>query len=192
MSVGIHEVVYDKLYEILAAGAAEITDRDYQFDVNKSSFRMQSMKKDAAVFIRQEGMRQTTEGSATMRHLEFEAVYIIDCIATARGRKAGETYEQAQDRAEARVRHLVHQAISILWAEQELTLPVGTTGGLKRPTVSFFDLDGVQSERPIAGARVDVRVGIPFEPAGVDGTALGLIGVTLATPPEWAAEITPD
>jgi len=153
---------------------------------------MQAMKKDAAVFIRQEGMRQTTEGSATMRHLEFEAVYIIDCIATARGRKVNETYEQAQDRAEARVRHLVHQAISILWADQDLTLPPGTTGGLKRPTVSFFDLEGVQSEKPIAGARIDIRVGIPFEPAGVDGTALELIGVTLATPPAWAAEITPD
>lgn len=190
---GIHDLVYDQIVTILKT-AAESQPEGYEFDVYDSAFRMQTPRKDASVFVVMEGLSNQREGSATHSHHEFEARYIIDMVCTARGRKAGETYEGADARASARLRMLVQQVMNILWHGEniDLGLPVKYIANRHAPNVNFFDTDQVQSERPIVGARMNMSVRIPFQPEGIDGPELTEIGISITNPPVWAVEITPD
>jgi hypothetical protein len=176
-----YDILFDRIKEALAkhADTEAQTDVSLGFDVYAEYARiMPPNKMGAYVVLFLGSLEPEARRSAARVHFGYTVNYSIECYALGK-RTPGSHDTRGDEAAGMRLLHLVHQVLTALY------LPENTDFGFKpgviaaRPSarVEMFLPPEQHTERVIAAARVNLDVGISWDPARATGPELEEIAV---------------
>jgi len=184
---GNFDILFGKLITILEAySTAQIAAE--QFTVYPDFYRDFPANADIAnVFLYMGEITPTKQSGQA--HFEYDAKYYLDIITLGKGTQGG-TYSRGDAAAGARLRILIQQVMAALFTadNRELTMPAGSVSGKPLIQITPLPPDMLKSERPIAGARLTLTVGLAWEPTPLTGDTLEAVSVTADI---WSALIEP-
>ena len=184
---GNFDILFGNLITILEAySAAQITAE--RFTVYPDFYRdFPANANIANVFLYMGEITPTKQGNQA--YFEYDAKYILDLVTLGKGTQGG-TYSRADAAAGARLRILIQQVLTALFPvdNRNLSLSAGLVGSKPLAQITPLPPDMLKSERPIAGARLTLTVGLAWEPTPLTGDALTAVSVTADI---WSALIEP-
>lgn len=184
---GNFDILFGKIKTILKTySAAQIAAE--RFTVYPDYYRdFPSNANIANVFLYMGEITPTKQGNQA--YFEYDAKYYLDLITLGKGTQST-TYSRADEAAGARLRILIQQVLTALFPvdNRELSMAAGSVS--KKPLMQITPLppDMLKSERPIAGARMTLTVGLAWEPTPLVGDELKAVSVTADI---WSALIEP-
>lgn len=165
---GGFDIVYDKIKEALEtyATAQAIVDPSYNFTVYQDYYRWQIPQTAGAYVYMYMGSLTPDGKGAAYGHYEYTAQYILDLLALAAGSASPSTYTRADAAAGSRLRYLIQQTMQTLYGASNIFLDqsIGTIKNRPMLRVEPLQLDGQQTEKIIAAARLTMEVSYAFEP----------------------------
>lgn len=184
---GNFDILFGKLITILETySAAQITAE--QFTVYPDFYRDFPTDAGIANIFLYMGEFTPTKQSG-QAYFEYDQKYILDLVTLGKGTQGG-TYSRGDKAAGARARILMQQVLTALFPidNRDLSMPAGSV--TKKPLAQITPLppDMLKSERPIAGARMTLTVGLAWEPTPLTGDTLEAVSVTADI---WSALIEP-
>ncbi len=159
-----------------------------QFTVYPDFYRPLPTNSDIAnVFMYMGELTPTKQGNQA--YFEYDQKYELDLIAIGKGTQ-GASYTRGDKAAGARLRILVQQVLTALFPvdNRELNLTAGLVSSKPLTQITYLPPDMLKSERPIAGARMTLTVGLAWEPTPLVGDTLTAVSVTADI---WSALIEP-
>lgn len=181
------ETLFDNIKSKLSAYSATQAAAS-QFTVVGDKFRGGKISaKGADAFVYLNNLNQT--GRTTNGRWMYDATYYVDLIVQQAGSLDGSDYTRASEVAGARLRTLVSQCMTALFATGERTV------GLSSDEVSTKDLESVAFLEPdqvpeegVQAARMTIKVGLEWAGTAISGTDLERIDAVVG---EWSATIEP-
>ena len=184
---GNFDILFDNLITILEAYSTAQPAAE-QFTVYPDFYRDFPANADIAnVFLYMGEITPTKQvGQA---NFEYDAKYHLDLVTLGKGTQGG-TYSRGDKAAGARLRILIQQVLTALFPidNRELSMPAGSVSGKPLAQITPLPPDMLKSERPIAGARMTLTVGLAWEPTPLTGDELTAVSVTADI---WSALIEP-
>jgi len=180
-AVGIFDTAFGKIIAALNTFSAEekVINAAYEFVVKPDYYRTaNALPNKAHVFVYLGPITPEVGKTGAHRHYAFTASYYLDLIVPAKGTQ-GDTYTRADEAAGARLRYLIQQVLIALFRpnDRNLDMAEGTISGRPFPRIEPLPPEMQTGERPIAGARMTLDLGLAWEPGDLSGTAIDSIDV---------------
>lgn len=188
---GGFDILLDRLVSKLETYATEqaAVDPAYAYGVHPDRYREEGTSEEAGVYLYLNSIDPQPQRSGAYGHYAYDVEYSIEMIARARGRSTADGYTDADRRAGARLRYLIQQVLTAIdpARDPDLGMPRGTIAGIAMPRLDVLPPEPQHGERPVAAARLTLRVGISWEPTRVEGSPLTEIYADAGL---WSADIT--
>lgn len=186
---GGFDLLFDKIVEALESYSDTQATAD-KFKVFPDFYRSYPASAGAAsIFVYMGGINPTEQN--TEGYYQYDVSYNIDMVSLAKGNLSASAYERASEATGARLRGLIQQTLNALFVPGKLNLdlPDGSLNSKPMPSITPIYPDQQMGERPMAGARMVLTVGMCYEPGAITGTPID--SYLISDPDRWSILLEP-